>query len=318
MGKYLIIGDLHLKSGDYGGHVDYANETLDVLGKCLNVAKEKQVTHVILAGDLTYNKFSTLEYRMRVELFFREINKLTSDNLYSIIGNHDKAGYGMTELEYYIEKGVIKHTSYIDEDNLKIYMIDYGKIGKFKGVEKNNKTNIAVLHDYVKFSDTKMPEYGKSIELDKNLKFLNVDLLVCGHIHDYHSFAGIIYNEESEGKRVGVTYLGSPSRPAYRGEQTDTVGHLMIIDSDTSKDEVLIDEIEIDLIPVTEAFAVEIKQIEKEKRMVKANRVDISDVLKELDSKELFNFSAEEVVNKIEGIDARYKKKALDLLKQSG
>lgn len=116
----LIYGDIHLNSKNYGGHKDYANESLGYFQKITETAQEIGATHIIGLGDFTFSRFHTLEYRSKVEDELEKQYKLTNGNRFELKGNHDVAGYGMTEYEYYVEKGLLRPSTNLQIGNVNI------------------------------------------------------------------------------------------------------------------------------------------------------------------------------------------------------
>ena len=108
IGKILIYGDIHLSSKNYGGHRDYARESLEYFKKITEAVEKHNISCLIGTGDFTFGRFHSLEYRKAVEDELEKQFKLTNGNRYELKGNHDSATYGMTEYEYYTYKGLLK------------------------------------------------------------------------------------------------------------------------------------------------------------------------------------------------------------------
>ena len=80
-------------------------------------------------------------------------------------GNHDSATYGMTEYQFYVQKGLLKRADNIVVENVNISMIDYGKHLKMPIITPDkDMVNIVLAHDYFKFRNTQLPNYGNAIE----------------------------------------------------------------------------------------------------------------------------------------------------------
>lgn len=320
LAKLLFYGDLHLHSKNYGAHRDYMKDSLWALRTVANAAVDNGVTHVIGLGDLTFGRFNNLEYRRAVEDQFDRINRATGNNHFQLKGNHDSAGYGMTEFEYYIAKCVMKPACNLDFGNVHLTMINYGEINSCQPnihLEEGH-TNIVCAHDYCAFSDTKMPNFGTATELDHVTRLFGMDILICGHIHTSHLFEGLSLKEvdgKTIGHRVLVDYPGSLTRPAYNESLLEETGHLIII---TIEDDgsYKYDRLDIELPPIGETFNVEAKAIEKEKKEEKRNRVDISDVVKRLDEHERNVGNPEDIIMALADVPEKYKRKAIDLLQR--
>lgn len=315
LAKILIYGDIHLNSKNYGGHKDYATESLSYFQKITKIAEENQVTHLVGLGDFTYSRFHTLEYRKKVEEELEKQYKLTGGNRFELKGNHDIASYGMTEYEYYIEKGLIRPSTNLEFPGVNISMIDNGKseIQKILPVE-NADVNVVLAHDYFKFKNTKIADYGKAIDLDNFVRWFGIDYLICGHIHKQEIFSGNIIKNGAE-HEVVVQYPGSPSRPAYRKGHMDMVGLLPLLTiTDDPDNRFKYDVVKMDLWPIQESFNIQAIEEKAEKREEKRNRVDISDVVNQLDAHEGAVGNPEDIIMSMTGIDDKYKKKAIDLL----
>lgn len=315
LARILIYGDIHLSSKNYGAHVDYPRETLYYFRLITQKAEEYKATHIIGLGDFTYGRFHSLEYRYAVEKELEKQNEITEGRRYELKGNHDIAPYGMTEYEYYVTKGLLKPSTNLKIGNVNISMVDYQKHNTWEIIDpsNNDEINVVLAHGYFKFKDTKLPNYGTAVELDHFVRWYGVDYLICGHIHNHHMFDGLII-KDNIGHRMVVHYLGSMSRPAYREGFMDEDGHLVIL---TIRDngEMQYDIDEIKLWPLEKSFNLSKK--EEAKKIMGGNEVtvDISDIVNRLNTHERNIGNPEDIIEAMEGIDPRYKKKAIELLK---
>jgi len=321
LARILIYGDIHLSSRNYGAHRDYPKESLHYLRTITEKAEELGATHLIGLGDLTYGRFHTLEYREAVENELERQFELVNGNRYEIKGNHDKATYGMTEFEYYINKGLIRESTNLKIGDVNISMVDYGQHECTEIIPPDkDKINIVLAHDYFKFSDTKLPEYGKAIQLDEFISWFGVDYLIVGHIHNQEIFEGLII-KDGIGNRTIVHYLGCLSRPAYREGYMEDTGALVFL---TIRDngEMQYDIIDIPLWDLDKSFNLALNAEEKEKKkereQKKERSVDISDIVQRLDMHERNVGNPEDIIRNMEGIDEKYKDKAIELLKDGG
>lgn len=310
----LIYGDIHLNSKNYGGHKDYANESLTYFQTITQTAEEIGATHIIGLGDFTFSRFHTLEYRSKVEAELEKQFKLTSGNRYELKGNHDVAGYGMTEYEYYVKKGLIKPSRNLTLGNVNISMVDNGCALTTPIIPPDsNMDNIVLAHDYFKFKDTVIADYGAAIELDHFDKWFGVDYLVCGHIHKQEVFSGNII-KDAIAHEMMVIYPGCMSRPAYRKGHMDLNGMLLKLTISDTED-LKFEAIQIPLMPLEDSFNIMDIEAKVEKKEDKRARVDISDVVNKLNEHEGVVGNPEDIIMAMEGIDDKYKKKAIDLLK---
>ena len=315
--KILVYGDLHLSSKNYGAHNNYPEETLGILKKIADKAEEVGAKYVIGLGDLSFGRFNTLEYRDRVETELNRILKTCNGNHYFLKGNHDSASYGMTEYEYYIKKGLIKEPCDFDIGEVSFKLINYGEIPNHKMNLNRANTNFVFVHDFVAFKDSIMPNYGKPVLIDELDDWFGVDFVIAGHIHKSGAYEGAITKEidgQTYARRVIIDYPGCMSRPSYQGDETDKEGHMVVLTvySDGNVD---YDRQNIELLPIEESFNLAVKQAEKEKEEEKKNRVDITDIVSNLDTHERSIGDPESIIMGLNNIAEKYKNKAIELLK---
>lgn len=312
--KLGFIGDTHLNSKNYGAHRDYAAESLEYFHKITEKTSELGVTHLIGTGDFSFSRFISLEYRLEIEKELQEQNRLTNNNRFELKGNHDHAGYGLTERDYYVSKGLLKESTNFDIGNVKFTLVDYGKEADTipNIVDDENHVNIIVCHNYFKFRDTKLPNFGSAIDLDEYTNWFGVDYMVCGHVHKDMEFDGIMVKDQLQ-HNVHVNYLGCMMRPAYREGLMDEKGKILVI-SVFDDGNIDIDTEYIDLWPLDKSFNIEAKAEEKAKKEEKVSRVDISDIVKQLDSHDRNVGSPEDIIQGLTNIDDKYKNKAIELL----
>ena len=309
-----IYGDLHLSSKNYGAHRDYPKETLEYLRTITKLTREYGLTHLIGLGDFTFGRFNTLEYRAEVDKELTEQFNLVNGNRYELKGNHDIASYGSTERDYYIQRGLLKPSCNLHIGNLNITMIDYDadpRTIQTEYIVDNSHVNIALAHNYYKFKDTQLPNFGDAIELDDLTNLYGTEYLVCGHIHKIMGFKGHIVKDGSAHECI-VHYPGCMARPAFT-DNLDTEGNFVVI-SVFDNGEVKYDIVSVPLWSINESFNIEAKEAELQKKEEKAKRVDISDVIKNLNEHDHNIGDPESIINSMQGVDDRYKKKAISLL----
>ncbi len=308
--KIIIYGDIHLSSKNYGAHRYYPQESLEYFTKITEVVEREEATHLIGLGDLTYGRFNNLEYRANVEKQLEKQFTLTKGNRWELKGNHDSATYGMTEYEFYIQKGLIRKPENITINNLNLSMVNYGEHMRTGIIMPDtDKVNIVLGHDYFKFSDTQLPNYGGAVELDYMEQWFGVDMIICGHVHNYQRFSGLMIKGE-ENKRVVVSYLGCMSRPSYREGLMDSHGTLgcITIFKDGTID---YNEINIDLWDMDKSFNL---QQRVEQLDIKRNKVDVSDIVRSIDSHERKVGTPEDIILSMTEVNIEYRNKAIKLL----
>lgn len=315
--KIGVYGDIHLRDKNYGAHRDYPTESLEYFGKITEVTRKRELTHLIGLGDFSYGRFQDLSYRLKVEKELMEQYELVKGNRYELLGNHDLAGYGLVERDFYIARGLLKPSENLTIGNLNITMIDYDKHNETEVniVDDNDHINFILAHDFYKFKDTDVANFGAAIELDNFDRWFGADYLVCGHVHKIMGFKGSII-KDSMSHELFVHYLGCMTRPSYREGHMDDKGQMLILTLyDDGQLEYDIEDIE--LWDIEKSFNLAEKEKQKQKKEEKAERVDISDVVKQLDSHKRDVGNPEDIIKNMSGIDEKYKNKAIELLKSA-
>lgn len=315
--KIGVIGDIHLSSKNYGAHRDYPRESLEYFHTITEKTRELGLTHLIGCGDFTYGRFHALEYRLAIEKELQEQYSLVNGNRYELRGNHDEAGYGLTERDYYVSKGLLKASCNMTIGNLNVTMVDYGETENVipNIVDDTTKINLVIAHDYYKFAATQLPNFGKAIELDHMESWFGLDYLICGHVHKDMEFDGAIAKGDMV-HQVHVNYPGCMMRPSYHVDGMDEKGKIVVITLfDDGKMDV--DNVYFDLWAIEDSFNLEAKQKQAEKKEEKVARVDISDIVTQLDAHDRNVGSPEDIISAMTDIDDRYKNKAIDLLKSA-
>ena len=307
-----FIGDMHLCCKKYGNHRDYPKESLEYFKKISDIVESEHISILIGTGDFSYYKFSDLNYRLQIEHELIRQNEATNGNRYELRGNHDIAGSGMTEYAYYNERNLLKKVDHLEVGRLSISMIDSGCTESTKPVLKEDKHNIIVCHDYVKFKDTQLPNFGDAIELDNKTDWYGAEYIVAGHVHKVMMFDGYISNG-TNGHKATVVYPGCMMRPAYREGNMDEKGYIIVFDV-YQNGEVEFRQIPIELWSMDKTFNLEEIHRIKESKEEKRERVDISDIVNKLNEHERNVGNPEDIIKQLEGIDDRYKNKAIELL----
>lgn len=318
--KVMIYGDIHLSSKNYGAHKDYKNESLGLFKNITKTAEEHGITHIIGLGDFTYGRFHTLEYREAVEKELLRQLEITNGQRWEIKGNHDSATYGMTEYEYYLNKGMYKGAENIQIGNLNLSMINYGEHRKRSIIPPEiGKTNIVAMHDFFAFGDSNFPMYGDSYMLDSFEPWFGVDYIFGGHIHKMETAVGSIA-KDGLSHECGLMYLGCPCRPSYREGHMDEKGYYVILEvydelqaRQYGMNEVQIKVIDFDLQSIEDTFTLEEKKKEEERLAQK--RVDVSDIVQRLDSHKRVLGEPEDKIMAMDDVRMEYRLKAVQLLK---
>lgn len=320
--KILVGADDHLCSKNYGGHRDYAQESLFYFHKKTEFIEKYGITHYIGLGDLSFGRFATLEYRMAVETELRKQFELTGGRRWEIKGNHDKASYGMTEYEYYQQSGLFRPAENLQIGGLNISMVPYGKETE-KGADsglcgnilkpEDSKFNVVLAHNYFVNSDRYgNMQYGKCIELGEMHDWFGVDCLISGHIHEPYILQGKIYSLDGlRASDVIVQYPGCMARPAYNKQKLVDKCQLVIL-TVYDDGQVGYDSIDIPLWPVEQSFNIE--KMQETAEVDEAKHVDVSDIAEQLAAYKSGSGAPEDIIRSMTDVDERYKDKALELL----
>lgn len=313
--KVGIYGDLHLYSENYGGHRDYASESLIYLRKITELTKNLGLTHLIGLGDFSFGNFRKLTYRKAVEAELAEQYKLVNGNRWELFGNHDFLPKDISERDYYIGKGLLKSSENITIGHMNINMVDNGKVYNTPVVIDNDHTNIVLAHDYFKFNGINLPNYGDAIILDNFEPWYGADYLICGHIHKCMAFNGSIVKGD-KAHQMMVDYPGCAMRPAFIRSGLDEKVHISVF-TEYSDGRVEFSVSNIELLPIEESFNLE--KIEKKfiKEEEKPQSIDISDMVYNLDKHERVVGTPEVIIGNMQGIPDTWKNKAIELLKSA-
>lgn len=127
----LTIGDTHFADVNYGRHKDFASDCETMMERVATAVEEYYKTlgekfyRIVILGDFADTRFSHLEFRLSVERFLDRLNAC-AEKVYCLKGNHDEASGLMTELDYYIGRGVIaKHPEEEEIGGKKVRYVDY-------------------------------------------------------------------------------------------------------------------------------------------------------------------------------------------------
>lgn len=309
MFRVVVYGDPHLSKGDHGSHRDYAGESFQYFKDNLDKANELNADMIIGLGDLT---FGNLDHKLSLKV--EELLTPIKDKHYMLKGNHDVRTDGMSQFEYYLERGLFKPAEEVMvlPTGNQIQMFDWKDNVVFR-----DGTEFAFMHDYVRFTNSPLPNYGKKyINLDEVYLPNSLKHLVVGHLHGQHMFAKDINNNYPI-----VHYPGCNARPSYLHAGMTDHGELVVIDfynvacgDDETK--FTYEIIQMPLWELHDSFNLEEIAKKDSIEQAKEDRVDLSGVVKELGEHERNIGDPEMIINGLE-IDSRYKEKAHFYLKKA-
>jgi hypothetical protein len=218
----------------------------------------------------------------------------------------------MTEYEFYLQSKWFKPAENFTLGNVNISMLNYGEVNKPIIKPSENTVDIIVGHNNFKFADTELPNYGIGIDIDNKTEWFGVDLILLGHVHNFHKFKGLIA-KDGIGHPVVVEYLNCPCRPSY-ADDLDTEWHLFFLDIDEDNN-TKVSEFTVPLLDLKECFNFDKMETEKVKSMQK--RVDISDIIQRVGSYTSSIGDPEVLIQNMADVPDKYKQKALELLKDN-
>lgn len=334
LAKLAVIADPHLSCKDYGQHNDYPKESFHYLQKAGDTANKLGATHIIYAGDFSYGTFTDLEFRLKVEGELKNQSRSVGGRLWFLKGNHDKASFGMTEYEFYAERGLFRPSEVLQFGSTQIVMVDYGKEAETSIDFSQSKHTYVIGHNWYSFKDRQIP--GKHIALDDMHSWYGIDGVISGHIHLESMDKGYIFNGDPLnplGKEVFVWQLPSLPRPQYVNGIAEGTSGIALIEVYEKK--VQIKRIEVELLPMEESFNMPlIEQRKADMEMSKtqydfsqlmqdirdkmaASNVHIDDILENLTGYTSGSGNPEDIIMGMEEADINARLKAVDLIKQA-
>ena len=212
----LIISDLHISDKPSKVHKDYLAVCIDHLTDITNVIREKQVTHVLLLGDLigrtterNLQARETLMYLMKV---LQTWNALTNNNVYSVRGNHDYSTH-LTDFEIFTSLGLIKTPTQLDVGSIRFHFVNYGEVKRPLDIHPEFY-NVALTHDELHIAGVTswFIRSREAVDLESLENFYGIDLVLGGHIH---TPSPKMVETQIKDKPISLMYLGCATMPSY-------------------------------------------------------------------------------------------------------
>ena len=181
----LTIGDTHFEDKNYGRHKDYENDCKVMMERVATAVEEyaktldDKIYRIVMLGDFADCRFTHLEFRVCVENFLTRL-RAVSEKVYCLKGNHDTVGGSMTELDYYLSRGMID--AHPTEENIG------GKLVRFVDFIRDEE-ECAQAHEgdaEVIFSHNALAAGDNTLFSSVNVAQLDAPKLkvcVMGHIH---------------------------------------------------------------------------------------------------------------------------------------
>lgn len=293
-GKVLVIGDLHFSDAYVGSHKDYWQNCLEVAGTITNIIRNNNITHLFLTGDLFGLKeknFKNRDSLLTMMVLFQEWNRLTNNNVYSLVGNHDIGGK-TTDFNVFEAIGLIKTTSLLQEDSetvayvdigcVRYHLIDYGAEHKKLSIKTGEHAeNVGITHADIQVTGKTTWWYPSktTYELATMDNWVGLGLVVAGHIHN-PSPQMVETSICGSSNNTMLFYVGNPTRPSRNNDWSNVWG-IVIDATETTAD---LDIIPINLKPFNEIMATTVSDEDSAKVTDDVDLVRVSDLTKVLET----------------------------------
>lgn len=320
LARLMIVGDTHLSVKDYGQHYNYPEESYSYFVQAGQIALDQQATHLIYTGDLTYGRFTDLEYREKVDQELERQNNYMNGNLWIIKGNHDKASYGMTEYEYYLNKGLFKGSETLHIGRNEFLMTDFGKEELAIPDNTGRYQTIVIGHNWFTFEDMQLPPNVKHFPLDHFEQWFGIQGVISGHIHQHSYTKGFIRRTnpttgQSEAHKAFSWQLSCWARPQYLKSGNPTTGDFALID--VYEKGYTVEAKAIQLWPLEKSFNMAVISEEAQREEIKEeHRIDMTDIIENLTNYTSGYANPEDIIMGMAQYDIRYRQKAIEYLKQ--
>ena len=320
--KLLVIGDVHICDNSPGRrNSGYRQAMMDKLEECLEIAKDRSVTHVLFLGDIFHNKAANKVSHRLVQ----EVGGLLSRfkvPVYILVGNHDITDGSLDTL---IKQplGVLRFVSNVTlletlpvalDDDIDIYplagtspftMDDFQVTG-------TNKRDILAVHQSIAPDILSENEVLRDIFHDASsvVEMTNINIILYGHIHRSD---GMYAKVRKDGTKAVFSNLGSICRLTINDDDVYKKPEVLVLEFLPDEDRTVNTEI-VRLQRVTppeEAYKLEEHLVEKE------HSKSIEEIIKKLKETEISSNSIDSVITDVEtrkDIDQPVKDTALRLL----
>lgn len=283
LAKVFIGSDIHLKCGNYAQHNDFKSESLHYFRKNGETAKQLGATHIIYPGDMSYGLFKDLDYRLSVEKELAEQAEYAHGNLWITKGNHDRGSYGMTEYEFYAERGMFRTSEILNIGPVQFVMVDNGNEYNTQINTANSKFTYVIGHNWFGFKDMNLP--GEHIDLDSMYQWYGIDGIFSGHIHLESLNKGYMSSGDPanpNAKEVFIWQLPCLARPQFvKGIDEDVSGVALV---EIYERNVKVIRVEVPLLPLEESFNMALIAQQREMAEIADSRVDFASLMQNMRS----------------------------------
>ena len=325
-GNILIFGDLHLSSTYEGRHKSYVSDCFYAMKHIKDLVIEQKPSMVVFLGDIVGVQERTLRDRpflVEVLMFFRELNKITNNNVYAVKGNHDIADY--SDFDSLVALGLIKNPRYVDffgedENDLEVrfHFVNYGEEERELIIpEEGGFSNVVLCHNDIQVSGVTnwyTPTKGAK-ELSTLKNWSNVDLVISGHIH--HPSREIVFTSINNVNSIGLFYPGCPTRVANTEKYNSCYAFTFKFAG--RKDGTTYDVLTIKLKPYEESFILDdtVVNDKDEKTLEEVKEESLKNIIKEIMDGRIISYDMFDQIKGLPGLTDTVKELACGYLKKA-
>lgn len=317
LNKVILFGDTHFDDTFTGTHIDYKASSLRLLEHLTGIVEKEKPDAVIFMGDFIgvhRKNIKSRAYLLEIVKFLQNLNDLTGNNIYSLLGNHDMGGTTITDTALMVELGLLKNPSFLDIPNsshkspVRFHFVNYG--AEYEPITKIEKgSNVILGHNDFAFNfETLYDKNRGGVVLANHTTWEGVELIISGHIHmpSHQIVSGRIGDSVAN-----LFYVGSPARVS-RGEKYQDCWYVVFeVDENKSNYEAK----EVGLWPFEEEFEPEIEKTEDEKEKILRVKA-LRGIIQELNESKLLYGSLLDQIDKVPMVDIKVKKRAKEILQR--
>lgn len=321
--RMLVVGDIHASDQTPGWRTEtYGEDILTKVRECVEIAKSKQATHVLLLGDIFDSKYaSKISHKLVQQLSV--ILSSFGVPVYILVGNHDIASGSLDTLPrqpigtlgFLPNVTLLTWDKVLLDEGLALYPVpgvplDEGTWGDHFATGGDEVRRIAVVHQLIVPDIEKVPFAARRSFYAANevARHTDAHMVLYGDVHSKH---GIYKVERPTGDPVVFSNLGSICRLS-----TDNVDHVpevmvLTIKGDEKRSVSAERFVLTSVRPASEVYRLE------EQVATKEYQADIDDTIKRLKTTKIHKFSIDAVMEEIgknETVEQPVRDAALELL----
>lgn len=322
--KLLVIGDVHICDKPPARREDgYKEAILDKLEECIEIAHEKDVTHVLFLGDIFHKKVANRTSHRLVQQVADILQRFGVPVLI-LVGNHDITDGTLSSLEKQ-PLGVLRFLPNVElledkpiaiDDDIDIYPL--AGVSPFTiddyQVQGMNKRDILAVHQSI------VPDVLSENALLQDILHdakevaarTNINIILYGHQHRHD---GIYTVNRDDGTKAVFSNLGSICRLTIDDHDVYKVPAVLTLEFLPNAERTVNPEI----IKLTRVIEAEKAYKLEEHMQEKDHSRHIDEILKKLKETEVSSFSIDGVISEVEvrkDIDKPVKDAALRLLEE--